>query len=72
MLRALVENRLNVLIVAVPAAWLLAVMAPHSPWLFLTAAVSLVPLAGLIGLGTEQTRAAVRACRRAASARSLS
>jgi Ca2+:H+ antiporter len=29
-------------------------MAPQSPWLFLTAAVSLVPLAGLIGLGTEQ------------------
>ena len=27
---------------------------PGSPWVFITAAVSLVPLAGLIGLGTEQ------------------
>ena len=29
-------------------------MAPGSPWVFLTAAVSLIPLAGMIGLGTEQ------------------
>ena len=29
-------------------------MSPDSPWVFLTAAVSLIPLAGLIGLGTEQ------------------
>ena len=28
--------------------------APGSPWVFITAAVSLIPLAGLIGLGTEQ------------------
>ena len=27
---------------------------PDSPWVFLTAAASLIPLAGLIGLGTEQ------------------
>jgi Ca2+:H+ antiporter len=54
MLRALTENRLNVLAVAAPAAWVLAVMAPESPWLFLSAAISLVPLAGVIGLGTEQ------------------
>jgi Ca2+:H+ antiporter len=54
MLRALGENRLNVLAVAAPIAWVLAVTAPESPWLFLTAAISLVPLAGVIGLGTEQ------------------
>src|SRR5205809_3851895 len=54
MLRALAENRLNVLAVAVPVTWVLAVTAPDSPWLFLTAAISLVPLAGVIGLGTEQ------------------
>ena len=54
MLRALTENRLNVLAVAAPVTWVLAVTAPESPWLFLTAAVSLVPLAGVIGLGTEQ------------------
>src|SRR5437762_286332 len=54
MLRALAENRLNVLAVAVPVTWVLAATAPESPWLFLTAAISLVPLAGVIGLGTEQ------------------
>jgi Ca2+:H+ antiporter len=29
-------------------------LAPGSPWIFLAAASSLVPLAGVIGLGTEQ------------------
>src|SRR5437867_2241156 len=42
MLRALAENRLNVLAVAVPITWVLAATAPESPWLFLTAAISLV------------------------------
>src|SRR6478735_3999907 len=54
MLRALAANRLNLLIVAAPASWVVHAMAPDSTWVFLTAAVSLVPLAGLIGLGTEQ------------------
>jgi Ca2+:H+ antiporter len=54
MLRALTENRLNLLAVAAPVAWILAVVMPDSPWVFLTAAISLVPLAGVIGLGTEQ------------------
>jgi Ca2+:H+ antiporter len=40
--------------VAAPVAWILAATLPESPWVFLTAAISLVPLAGLIGLGTEQ------------------
>ncbi len=53
-LAALFENRLNILIAAAPVAWALAILAPDSPWVFLTAAVSLVPLAGLIGLGTEE------------------
>ena len=35
-------------------SWVLASTAPGSPWIFITAAVSLIPLAGLIGLGTEQ------------------
>ena len=51
---AVLDNRLNVLAVAAPISWVLAVVAPQSPWIFLTAAVSLVPLAGVIGLGTEQ------------------
>jgi len=54
MLRALIDNRLNVLVIAAPLAWVLAATIPESPWVFLTAAISLVPLAGVIGLGTEQ------------------
>jgi Ca2+:H+ antiporter len=51
---ALLENRLNILILAAPVSWTLDVLAPGSPWIFFTAALALVPLAGLIGLGTEQ------------------
>lgn len=54
MKRLLLENRLNLLLVAVPIAWVLEAMKPESPWAFGAAAISLVPLAGLIGLGTEQ------------------
>src|SRR5919201_397091 len=54
MLRAIIDNRLNVLLVVVPVCWVMRVAAPGSPWIFITAAVSLIPLAGLIGLGTEE------------------
>lgn len=54
MLRAIAANRLNLLLAAVPASWALAAFAPGSSWVFVAAAASLVPLAGLIGLGTEQ------------------
>src|SRR5512132_3485828 len=54
MVRALVANRLNLLLTIAPVSWVLAVVAPESAWIFITAAVSLIPLAGLIGLGTEQ------------------
>jgi Ca2+:H+ antiporter len=54
MVRSLLDNRLNLLLVAVPIAWVLHATAPSSPWVFISAALSLVPLAGLIGLGTEQ------------------
>lgn len=57
MLRALVANRLNLLLALAPACWALLAVAPQSPWVFATAALSLVPLAGLIGLGTEQLAA---------------
>jgi len=53
MLRAIFSSPTNVLLAGAPAAWILAATAHDSPWLFITAAVSLVPLAGLIGLGTE-------------------
>jgi Ca2+:H+ antiporter len=57
MLRALLSSPVNALLVLAPVSWVLAITTHDSPWLFLTAAVSLVPLAGLIGLGTEQLAA---------------
>jgi Ca2+:H+ antiporter len=51
---ALRDNRLNLLAIAAPISWALRATSPDSPWVFLTAAISLVPLAGVIGLGTEQ------------------
>lgn len=52
-LAALTGNRLNLLVVFAPVSWALNAAAPESSWVFLTAAASLVPLAGIIGLGTE-------------------
>src|SRR5436190_17026625 len=53
MLRALLDNRFNLLLVAVPICWTMDALDADSSWVFLAASVSLVPLAGLIGLGTE-------------------
>ncbi len=50
----LFASPVNLLLVAAPVSWLLAVTSPGSSSIFLTAAIALVPLAGLIGLGTEQ------------------
>ena len=54
LIRALTDNKLNLLLAAAPASWVLDEWMPGSPWIFITAALSLVPLAGIIGLGTEQ------------------
>jgi Ca2+:H+ antiporter len=54
MLRAIVSSPINLLLIAAPVSWLLAWVSRESPWVFITAAASLIPLAGLIGLGTEQ------------------
>ena len=54
MLRAIIASPLNILLVAAPISWVIRALAPASPWVFVTAAMSLIPLAGLIGLGTEQ------------------
>ena len=54
MLRAILSSPINVLLIAAPISWYLRFAAVGSPWVFITAAVALVPLAGLIGLGTEQ------------------
>ena len=53
-LRAVAANRLNLLLVFAPISWILTAVAPGSPWVFLATAVSLIPLAGVIGLGTEE------------------
>src|SRR5215813_1917865 len=53
MLRALLDNRLNLLLAAVPICWTMDALGADSSWIFLAASISLVPLAGLIGLGTE-------------------
>ena len=54
MLKAITGNKLNVLLVAAPLSWALAWTMHGSPWVFIVAAASLVPLAGLIGLGTDE------------------
>jgi len=54
MLRALTANRLNLLLVAIPICWTLKAVSPESSWIFIAAAISLIPLAGIIGLGTEE------------------
>lgn len=54
MRRALLGSPLNLLLIAAPASWVIHGLSAESPWSFLTAAISLVPLASLIGLGTEQ------------------
>jgi Ca2+:H+ antiporter len=53
-LKSLTDNKINLLIVAAPLSWALAATTPGSAWIFIVAAISLVPLAGIIGLGTEQ------------------
>ena len=47
-------QKLNLLLLAAPVSWALAVQAPHSPWTFVVGALAIVPLAGLIGDATEE------------------
>ena len=54
MLHAIASSPVNILLLVAPISWALAATSPESPWVFITAAASLIPLAGLIGLGTEQ------------------
>ncbi|MGE5243813.1 MAG: calcium/proton exchanger [Betaproteobacteria bacterium] len=54
LLRVVAANRLAFLLLAAPVSWWLRLAQPGSPWVFITAAVSLVPLAGIIGQATEE------------------
>ena len=56
-MRAVLASPINVLLIAAPISWLVHATRPDSPWTFVSAAISLVPLAGLIGAGTEQLAA---------------
>ncbi len=53
LLSALFERRLNLLLALIPASWVLAAAAPASPWVFLVSAISIVPLAAVIGEATH-------------------
>jgi Ca2+:H+ antiporter len=53
-MRSLLASPLNLLLVAAPISWGVHWILPESPWTFAAVAVSLIPLAGLIGIGTEQ------------------
>ena len=52
--RALGASWLNLLLVVAPISWYLALTGDTSLWLFVAAAVALIPAAGLIGEATEE------------------
>ena len=52
--RGALLNRLNLLLVFAPLSWVAHWMAPETPWPFVLGALSIVPLAGLIGRATEE------------------
>ena len=52
--RAVLRSRLNLLLLLAPASWLADLLAPDTAWPFILAALSIVPLAGLIGRATEE------------------
>ena len=52
--KAFTARWLNLLLVVVPISWFLAITGDTSLWLFVAAAVSLIPAAGLIGEATEE------------------
>jgi len=52
--RSLTGSWLNVLLVVAPISWWMAFKGDASLWLFIAAAVSLIPAAGLIGEATEE------------------
>src|SRR5207237_2071289 len=53
LLKALTASYVNLLRVAAPVSWILDRSSLDSVWVFVFAALSLVPLAAIIGLGTE-------------------
>jgi len=52
--RSLTGHWLNVLLIVAPVSWWMALRGDTSVWLFVAAAVALIPAAGLIGEATEE------------------
>jgi Ca2+:H+ antiporter len=52
--RSLTGRWLNVLLVVAPISWWMAIRGDSTLWLFVAAAVTLIPAAGLIGEATEE------------------
>jgi Ca2+:H+ antiporter len=52
--RSLTGRWLNVLFLVAPVSWWMAFQGETSLWLFVTAAITLIPAAGLIGEATEE------------------
>jgi Ca2+:H+ antiporter len=57
LVRGALRRRLNLLLLFVPVSWVAHAVAPGTPWPFLLGALSIVPLAGLIGQATEELAA---------------
>ena len=60
MLRAILSSPINLLMIAAPVSWAIAAFSAGSPWVFLTAAISLIPLARADRSRHRGARAAVR------------
>jgi Ca2+:H+ antiporter len=56
-IRQALSSRLNLLLVFAPASWAAEYLVPESLWPFILGAISIVPLAGLIGRATEELSA---------------
>jgi Ca2+:H+ antiporter len=52
--KSLTGSWLNVLLLVAPISWYLAATRDPSMWVFIAAAISLIPAAGLIGTATEE------------------
>ena len=53
-MRSIAGSWLNLLLIVAPVSWWLAWRGDQSMWLFVAAAVTLIPAAGLIGQATEE------------------
>ncbi len=55
--RSALRRRLNLLLLFAPASWIAGWLAPGTSWPFALGAISIIPLAGLIGHATDELAA---------------